>query len=123
MADLSYVPLLALSVRIGAPDGSGETFFDEHRTLLEKEHGAAVIADLAAALKGDEGAARRFADALVPGSTFTPIEARRDGIRYSYANEIVGISGEFESARKSSAQVIASAAISIWERAAFVYRR
>ena len=116
---LGYVPLLALGLRLGAPNGVGQAFFEEHRAILAAEHGPALVDDLAAAMTGDEAAARRFADALVPGGQYEvhPPGTRRADRTVAYRLEGAPVSGEQSSPCMMAAELIAGAAIALWDAA------
>lgn len=111
----SYIPLCALSVWFGAPVEKARPFFDEHKDAFIGDFGVEQTANLDAALDGDEAAARRFAEALVPGATFELSKDENGWNVCRYELKSQPIDGRYSSRNGDEARTILGSAVSIWE--------
>lgn len=112
----SYVPLLAMSVVLGAPVEHARPFFEEHKDSFTDDFGAEQTANLDAALDGDVAAALRFAEGLVPGATFELSKNEAGETVCNYALTSAPISGRLTSRRAGDARAILASAASIWDK-------
>lgn len=114
---LSYVPLLAYSVRMQALDGSGEAFFNYHRKMLCDEFGLETIDNLEKGVSGDLEAAKAFAAALVPTGVFTllPYLDKKNATEYGYLDRVSGLNGRTISHVGTRASTLCLTAINLWE--------
>lgn len=115
MSKYTYIPLSALSIWLSAPVEKAKPFFIEHRESFEGDFGAEQASNLERAIDGDLEAAKKFAEALVPGATFALSRNAKDEFVCNYALATPEISGRLTSVHGGDARNLLGAAISIWD--------